>query len=84
MRFSRVTERIQAPRRCNLSMESPDVKQRSRVVTDGIEVTASRGMLRAVGMGDDAWVKPQLGAATWWNEITLCSLSLGRRAQVAK
>ena len=30
--------------------ESIDIKPRSRVVTDGIEATTSRGMLRAVGM----------------------------------
>jgi hypothetical protein len=39
-------------------MEKPDIKPRSRVVTDGIEATTSRGMLRAVGMGDDDWDKP--------------------------
>ena len=47
-----------------------DIKPRSRKVTDGIEATASRGMLRAVGMGDDDWVKPQIGVASSWNEIT--------------
>ena len=31
-----------------------DIKPRSRDVTDGLEKTAARGMLRAVGMGDDA------------------------------
>ena len=30
---------------------TPDIKPRSRTVTDGLEATASRGMLRAVGMG---------------------------------
>ena len=30
-----------------------DIKPRSRDVTDGIERAAARGMLRAVGMGDD-------------------------------
>ena len=53
-----------------------DIKPRSRQVTDGIEATASRGMLRAVGMGDDDWVKPQIGIASSWNEITPCNLSL--------
>ena len=32
-----------------------DHKPRSRTVTDGIEATTSRGMLRAVGMGDADW-----------------------------
>src|SRR5436305_9082570 len=61
-----------------------DVKPRSRVVTDGIEATTSRGMLRAVGMGDADWDKPQIGIASSWNEITPCNLSLDRLAQAAK
>ncbi len=64
--------------------DAPDLKPRSRQVTDGIESTASRGMLRAVGMGDDDWVKPQIGVASSWNEITPCNLSLDRLAKAAK
>ncbi|GAA1648546.1 dihydroxy-acid dehydratase [Georgenia ruanii] len=62
----------------------PDIKPRSRQVTDGIEATASRGMLRAVGMGDEDFAKPQIGIASSWNEITPCNLSLNRLAQAAK
>ncbi len=65
-------------------MTEIDRKPRSRVVTDGIEATTSRGMLRAVGMGDADWDKPQIGIASSWNEITPCNLSLGRLAQAAK
>ena len=61
-----------------------DIKPRSRDVTDGIEKTASRGMLRAVGMGDEDWVKPQIGVASSWNEVTPCNLSLDRLADAAK
>jgi len=64
--------------------ETPDIKPRSRTVTDGIEATTSRGMLRAVGMGDADWDKPQGGVASSWNEITPCNLSLQRLAQAAK
>jgi dihydroxy-acid dehydratase len=60
------------------------MKPRSRDVTDGIEKAASRGMLRAVGMGDEDWVKPQIGVASSWNEVTPCNLSLDRLAQAAK
>lgn len=63
---------------------SIDIKPRSRVVTDGIEATTSRGMLRGVGMGDEDWDKPQIGIASSWNEITPCNLSLDRLAQGAK
>ncbi|GAA4513466.1 dihydroxy-acid dehydratase [Brevibacterium yomogidense] len=61
-----------------------DIKPRSRDVTDGIERAAARGMLRAVGMGDDDWQKPQVGVASSWNEITPCNLSLQRLAGFAK
>ncbi|TRW44628.1 dihydroxy-acid dehydratase [Georgenia yuyongxinii] len=63
---------------------TPDIKPRSRTVTDGLEATASRGMLRAVGMGDEDFAKPQIGIASSWNEITPCNLSLDRLAQAAK
>ncbi len=63
---------------------SQDIKPRSREVTDGLERAAARGMLRAVGMGDDDWEKPQIGVASSWNEITPCNLSLDRLAKAAK
>ncbi len=59
-------------------------KPHSSVVTDGLERAAARGMLRAVGMGDDDWRKPQIGVASSWNEITPCNLSLDRLAKRAK
>ncbi|MFZ4078640.1 MAG: dihydroxy-acid dehydratase [Microbacteriaceae bacterium] len=65
-------------------MPQPDMKPRSRDVTDGIEKAAARGMLRAVGMGDEDWDKPQIGVASSWNEITPCNLSLDRLAQASK
>jgi dihydroxy-acid dehydratase len=61
-----------------------DIKPRSRDVTDGLEKAAARGMLRAVGMGDDDWVKPQIGVASSWNEITPCNLTLDKLAKFAK
>jgi dihydroxy-acid dehydratase len=64
--------------------ETPDLKPRSRQVTDGLEATAARGMLRAVGLGDDDFAKPQVGVASSWNEITPCNLSLDRLAQAVK
>ncbi|HJQ43380.1 MAG TPA: dihydroxy-acid dehydratase [Jatrophihabitantaceae bacterium] len=59
-------------------------KPHSGIVTDGLERAAARGMLRAVGMGDDDWRKPQIGVASSWNEITPCNLSLDRLAKKAK
>ena len=61
-----------------------DLKPRSRDVTDGLERAAARGMLRAVGMDDDDFAKPQIGVASSWNEITPCNLSLDRLATAVK
>ena len=60
------------------------MKPRSGTVTDGLERAPARGMLRAVGMGDEDWVKPQIGIASSWNEITPCNLSLDRLAKASK
>ena len=61
-----------------------NMKPRSGLVTDGLERAPARGMLRAVGMGDEDWVKPQIGIASSWNEITPCNLSLDRLAKASK
>jgi len=60
------------------------MKPRSSEVTDGLERAPARGMLRAVGMGDADFTKPQIGIASSWNEITPCNLSLDRLAKSAK
>jgi dihydroxy-acid dehydratase len=61
-----------------------DLKPRSRDVTDGDERAPARAMLRAVGMTDDDWDKPQIAVASSWNEVTPCNLPLARLAQSAK
>jgi len=53
-------------------------------VTDGLEATAARGLLRAAGLSDVDLGKPQVGVASSWNEITPCNLSLDRLAQAVK
>ncbi len=61
-----------------------DMKPRSRDVTDGMERAPARAMLRAVGMTDDDWDKPQVAVASSWNEVTPCNLPLDRLAKRAK
>jgi len=61
-----------------------DVKPRSRDVTDGLQKAASRAMLRAVGLDDGDWEKPQIGIASAWNEVTPCNVSLRRLAEQSK
>src|SRR6266496_2427285 len=57
---------------------------RSHEVTRGYERAPARAMLRAVGMTDEDFVKPQIAVASSWNEITPCNLSLDRLAKRAK
>ncbi|HYN32060.1 MAG TPA: dihydroxy-acid dehydratase, partial [Ilumatobacteraceae bacterium] len=61
-----------------------DIKPRSRDVTDGMQKAPSRAMLRAVGMGDADWDKPQIGIASSWNEVTPCNMTLRKLAEHAK
>jgi dihydroxy-acid dehydratase len=61
-----------------------DLKLRSREVTEGPERAPARAMLRAIGMTDADWDKPQVGVASSWNEVTPCNLSLDRLAKRAK
>ena len=41
-------------------------------------------MLRAVGLTDDDWAKPQVAIASSWNEVTPCNMTLRKLAQFAK
>jgi len=60
------------------------MKPRSHEVTDGPERAPARAMLRAVGMGDEDFAKPQVGVCSSWNEVTPCNLPLDRLAKAAK
>jgi dihydroxy-acid dehydratase len=60
------------------------MKPRSFEVTDGFERAPARAMLRAVGMTDADWDKPQVGVASSWNEVTPCNMPLDRLAKRAK
>ena len=62
---------------------SEDLKPRSREVTDGMERAGARAMLRAIGMTDADWDKPQIGVASSWNEVTPCNMPLDRLAKRA-
>jgi len=61
-----------------------DLKPRSREVTEGYERAPARAMLRAIGMTDEDWSKPQVGVCSSWNEVTPCNLPLDRLAKRAK
>jgi dihydroxy-acid dehydratase len=57
---------------------------RSTEVTLGKRGAPARAMLRAMGLGDDDMVKPQIGVASSWNEVTPCNLPLDRLAKRTK
>ena len=63
---------------------SVDIKPRSRDVTDGIQKAAARAMLRAVGMTENDWGKPQVAIANAWNEVTPCNMTLRKLAEKVK
>ncbi|MGH9179605.1 MAG: dihydroxy-acid dehydratase [Acidimicrobiales bacterium] len=63
---------------------STDNRPRSRDVTDGFERAPARAMLRAVGMTDEDFGKPQVGVASSWNEVTPCNMPLDHLAKQAK
>jgi len=60
------------------------LKIRSTDVTEGITKAPARAMLRAVGLTDDDWDKPQIGIASAWNEVTPCNVTLRKLAEEAK
>ncbi len=57
---------------------------RSTDVTLGKRGAPARSMLRAMGLTDDDMVKPQIGVASSWNEVTPCNLPLDRLAKRTK
>jgi dihydroxy-acid dehydratase len=64
--------------------EREGLKPRSFEVTEGPTRAPARAMLRAVGMTDDDWDKPQIGVASSWNEVTPCNMPLDRLAKRSK
>ncbi|HVM07999.1 MAG TPA: dihydroxy-acid dehydratase [Acidimicrobiales bacterium] len=65
-------------------MSNDPRRPRSTDVTEGFERAPARAMLRAIGMTDDDFDKPQVGVASSWNEVTPCNLPLDRLAKKAK
>jgi dihydroxy-acid dehydratase len=59
---------------------------RSRTITQGVQRSPNRAMLRAVGFGDSDFDKPIVGIANAYSTITPCNLGLDgltRRAEAA-
>jgi dihydroxy-acid dehydratase len=61
----------------------PD-NRRSQVVTQGVQRSPNRAMLRAVGFGDDDFNKPVVGVANGYSTITPCNMGLDTLAKRAE
>ena len=57
---------------------------RSRIVTQGVQRSPNRAMLRAVGFGDNDFEKPIVGIANGYSTITPCNLGLDLLAKRAE
>ncbi|MED5462433.1 MAG: dihydroxy-acid dehydratase, partial [Pseudomonadota bacterium] len=64
-------------------MDKKVLRRHSRVVVDGIEQAPSRAMLRAVGFGEEDFLKPQVGIASTWSMITPCNMHIHELAKKA-
>jgi len=60
------------------------LKIRSHEVTEGPAKAGARAMLRAVGLTDDDFSKPQIGLVSAGNEVTPCNVTGPRLAEAAK
>ncbi|HEY7703199.1 MAG TPA: dihydroxy-acid dehydratase [Acidimicrobiia bacterium] len=59
-------------------------KIHSQDVTEGAPRAGARAMLRAVGLSDEDFSRPQVGLVSAGNEVTPCNLSGPRLAEAAK
>lgn len=50
--------------------------ERSQIVTQGVQRTPNRAMLRAVGFNDDDFTKPIVGIANGYSTITPCNVGI--------
>ncbi len=59
-------------------------KLRSSAITEGVQRSPNRAMLRAVGFGDDDFTKPIVGIANAYSTITPCNAGLDVLARQAE
>lgn len=68
-----------------MSDQPTDPRRRhSAPVVDGINKSASRAMLRAVGFQDEDFTKPQVGVASTWSQVTPCNAHIDKLADAAR
>jgi dihydroxy-acid dehydratase len=57
---------------------------RSQIITQGVQRSPNRAMLRAVGFGDDDFTKPIVGIANGYSTITPCNMGMNELAKRAE
>lgn len=57
---------------------------RSKIVTEGVQRSPNRAMLRAVGFGDEDFKKPIVGVASAYSTITPCNMGIAPLATKAE
>lgn len=57
-------------------MSGNDPRSRSRAMLEGPHRAGARAMLRAFGLTDDDFRKPQIGVGATWNKVTPCNAGL--------
>ncbi|MCF8567396.1 dihydroxy-acid dehydratase [Alicyclobacillus tolerans] len=61
-----------------------DLRTRSKAISEGVNRAPNRAMLRAVGFTDEDFLKPMIGIASTWSEVTPCNMHIDNLAKEAK
>ena len=59
-------------------------KLRSSAITQGVQRSPNRSMLRAVGFNDEDFIKPIIGVANGYSTITPCNIGLNKLSKRAE
>ena len=68
----------------NCHCNDKDLRTNSKDISEGINRTPNRAMLRAVGFEDEDFKKPMVGVASTWSEVTPCNIHIDQLALEAK
>lgn len=61
-----------------------DLRIRSKAISEGATRVPNRAMLRATGFQDEDFLKPMIGVASTWSEVTPCNIHIDELARRAK
>ncbi|MRX70910.1 dihydroxy-acid dehydratase [Bacillus lacus] len=63
---------------------NPDLRIKSKEISEDSKRAPNRAMLRAVGFKDEDFKKPMIGIASTWSEVTPCNIHIDALAVAAK